>query len=89
VASDNNENENPSVSVPVPLVAAGIVAGLAVATYIMLSRSDDNGEQASPKKKMGKTVRRRVGLMAFITLLENDATRKVVLAALRAIARRS
>jgi hypothetical protein len=32
---------------------------------------------------------RRVGLMTLITLIENDTTRRVVVAALRAMARRA
>jgi len=89
--TDEEQNEskpNISVSVPIGGIATLVVLGLAVAGYLIASRS--SGEEASGEKsKSGRNVRRRLGLMTAITLIENDATRKVVLAMLRAMARRA
>lgn len=87
-----NPNEDRKLSVSVP---TGVVAGVAVLTalaiaYAFIDRGDgDDSPVTSAKSKMGKGMRRKVGLTTLIAMLENDLTRKVVIAALKAMAKRS
>ena len=90
----NEDSESKPVisgSVPIGALAAGVIVGAAVlAAYLLTNR--DNGDVASSvksKARSGKGFGRKLGLMTAITLIENDATRKVVLAVLKAIARRA
>jgi hypothetical protein len=91
VSDDSSESQDISVSVPTGVIAAGIFIGMAaLAAYIMASRSDEGASGViAAKAKSGKGFGKKIGLMSLITLIENDATRKVVVAVLRAIARRS
>lgn len=84
----NDGKSNISVSVPIGGIATLLVLGLATAGYLIATRSGDD-EGSSEKPKSGRNMRRRLGLMTAITLIENDATRKVVVAMLRAMARRA
>ena len=89
--ASNDENQSISVSMPTGVVAAGIVVGLAVvAAYLMSSKTDvDPGTALKGSARASKGFGKRMGLMTLITLIENDATRKVVVAVLRAMAKRS
>jgi hypothetical protein len=56
----------------------------------MASReNNDPTTQVKQRARSGRSFGRRIGLMTLITLIENDATRKVLVAILRAMARRS
>jgi hypothetical protein len=87
--TDTNGKSNLSVSVPIGGLATLVVLGLATAGYLLASRNSDDDAPAEKSKPSGRNVRRRLGLMTAITLIENDATRKVVVAMLRAMARRA
>ncbi|HEX6509238.1 MAG TPA: hypothetical protein VF221_16545 [Chloroflexota bacterium] len=89
MSDDEEQGSNISVSVPIGALAGAALLGAAAVAYAMLNRGDDSGESSSGGTRRGKGMRRRIGLMTVITLLENDASRKVVLAVLRAMARRS
>ena len=89
--SDGQANEgktNISVNVPIGALATLLVLALGTAGYLLASRGSEDGG-ITDKVKSGRNMRRRLGLMTAITLIENDATRKVVLAMLRAMARRA
>lgn len=88
MAEDQNDSKNISVSVPMGAIATAVVLGLAAAAYVMMGRESEADTESSPRSKAG-SMRKRLGLMTLITLLENDASRKVVIAVLRAMARRS
>lgn len=91
MAEQSDGNENVSLSVPVGVIATGVLLGLAGAiAYILMGRDNQGVGQASGQAaKSGRGMMRKVGLMSLATLIENDATRRVVVAALRAMARRS
>lgn len=89
MADNTGGNDNFSVSLPVGAVAAGLLVGLAAATYFLAGRGDDVTETVAQKGKAGKGKLRKLGLMTLVSLIENDATRKVVVATLKAMARRS
>ena len=81
-----------SVSAPIGFVVVGIALGLAaIAAYIMKSGRKPKQVAIVPERKArgGKSAMRKFGLLTLITLIENDVTRKGVVAALKAIARRS
>lgn len=91
VSDDTGSNKGVSVSMPIGAVAAAAALGLAAAAYAFFGRDDEetpatNGVQ---KSRPSKGVRRKLGLMTLVTLIENDATRKVLVALLRAMARRA
>lgn len=88
MAENQNDGKNISVSVPMGAIATAIVLGVAAAAYVLMGREGEGDAESSPRSK-GGSMRRRLGLMTLITLLENDASRKVVIAVLRAMARRS
>jgi hypothetical protein len=91
MSSDNTNEENFSVSIPVgAAVTALLLAGAAAAAYVLIGRADETADSgASSAARSGKSMFRRLGIMGLITLIENDATRKVVIAVLRAMAKRS
>ena len=88
---DKNDDTGISVSLPVGVIATGLLIGVAASiAYVLVSRQDDSGESApSRSRPKGGGIFRRVGLVTLISLIENDATRKVLVTVLRAIARRS
>jgi hypothetical protein len=91
----SDDEKNISVSVPMSLIAAAVaVVSGAAAAYMLANRNEEESGPSlpGPRRKSGKSARsygRRVGLKALIALIENDASRKVVVAALRAMARRA
>src|SRR5438270_219336 len=89
MSSDNPNEENFSVSIPVgAAVGALLLAGAAAAAYVLIGRTDETSESGgSSSGRQGKSMFRRLGIMSLVTLIENDATRKVVVAVLKAIAR--
>jgi hypothetical protein len=88
MAQDEGQGSNFSVSVPIGALAGAAVLAAAAGAYALLNRSEEEGESPGGSRR-SRNMRRRVGLMAIITLLENDASRRVVLALLRAMARRA
>src|SRR5438067_2227778 len=90
---NNGSGENGvSVSVPVGVIAAGVLLGLAAAVAYVLSNNGslEVADRApEPKVKSAKGPLRKFGIMTLVRLIENDATRKLVIAALKAMARRS
>jgi hypothetical protein len=89
MADDNSSEKNISVSVPVGAIATAIVLGLAAAAYALLGRNGEESDASTSQKTKSGNMRRKLGLMTLIAVIENDASRKVLLALLRAIARRS
>jgi hypothetical protein len=89
MTDDDQQGSNLSVSVPIGALASVAVLAAAAAAYVLLNRSDTSLPSASGIAGKGKKVRRKVGLTTVITVLENDASRKVVLSILRAMARRA
>lgn len=88
MSSRDDDQQGFSVSVPIgAAVGAILLLGAATVAYMLLS-GDQNGEGSSAAKS-GRSAFRRFGLLSLVTLIENDATRKVVVAILKAIARRS
>jgi hypothetical protein len=85
VSGETNNEQRIALSLPISVVAAGILLGLAVTTYILVARSEGEGDEteAEPAKGVG----RRVGFTALATLIENDSTRKIIVAGLKALAR--
>ena len=92
MTEDNTENgngSNISLSVPVGAIATAAVLGLAAAAYTLLNRDSEAPEGSSGQKSKSGSMKRRLGLMTLATLIENDATRKVLVSVIRAVARRS
>lgn len=91
MASESNGDQSLSVSVPMGVVVAGVLVGLmAAAAYLMMQRGDaTTSGSAGQAARSGRGFGRKIGLTTLITLLENDASRRVILAVLKAIARRS
>ena len=89
MAEDDQQGSNISVSVPIGALVSAAVLGAAGAAYLFLNRGDSATSAVSGLNEKGKGLRRKVGLTTVITLLENDASRKVVLSILRAMARRA
>jgi hypothetical protein len=89
MAEEDQQGSNLSVSVPIGALATAAVLGAAAAAYVFLNRGDSDTPTPSGLNQKGKGLRRKVGLTTVITLLENDASRKVVLSILRAMARRA
>jgi len=87
MTQEENGGKNVSLALPVGALGAALAIGLAAAAYTYLS-SDDAGESSDTKAKAG-SMRKKLGLKTIITLLENDATRKVVISVLKAMARRA
>jgi hypothetical protein len=91
MADDNDGKPIISGSVPLGAIAAvALIAAAAATAYLLANR--DNGGAASTSRERSKSGRgfgRKLGLMTAITLIENDATRKLVIALLRAMARRA
>lgn len=89
MADEDQQSSNISVSVPIGALASVAVLGAAGAAYLFMNRSETASSAVSGLNEKGKGLRRKVGLTTVITLLENDASRKVVLSVLRAMARRA
>ena len=89
MAEDEQQGSNISVSVPIGALASVAVLGAAAAAYVFLNRGDSSTPGASGIAGKSKSVRRKIGLTTVITVLENDASRKVVLSILKAMARRA
>ncbi|HLJ65922.1 MAG TPA: hypothetical protein VKX16_01010 [Chloroflexota bacterium] len=87
MAEDQN-GRNISVSVPMGIIGAALALGVAAAAYALVGRDDEEGASTSSAPR-GRGMRRKLGLMTLVTLIENDASRKVLVALLRAMARRS
>jgi hypothetical protein len=90
MASDGSGEKNVSVSVPIGLIVGGALLGLAMAAFLLVSKSDEVGSDATTAvTRSGKGAVRKVGLMTLVTLIENDITRRVVVAVLKSMARRA
>lgn len=90
MTQEESDGKNVSVSMPMGAIGAAAILALAGAGYALLSRSDADGVAgALQKAKPSKALPKKLGLMTVVALIENDATRKVVVAVLKALARRS
>lgn len=90
MSEDGNSETGMSISLPVGVVASVLLLGVAGgAAYLILGQ--ENAAEAVQGRviKPRKRLLRKVGLSALVTLIENDATRRVLVAALRAVAKRS
>ncbi len=89
MANDDQSQQKVSFNVPIGVLAAAAVIGLAGAAYTLLSQSSDGEDDStSSKTKSGGSMRKKLGLMTLVTLIENDVTRKGVVALLKALAKR-
>ncbi len=89
MTNDDQSQQKFSFNVPIGVLAAAAVIGLAGAAYTLLSKSsDEEDDSTSSKTKSGGNLRKKLGLMTVITLIENDVTRKGVVALLKAMAKR-
>jgi hypothetical protein len=87
--ADENDGQKISVSVPIGAIAVGLAIALGTA-YMLTNREEEtSGGAVKDKLKSGKGFGRKMGLMTLITLIENDATRRVVVGILRAMAKRA
>ena len=89
MASDDQSQQKMSFNVPIGVLAAAAVIGLAGAAYTLLKPSSGGEDDStSSKTKSGGNIRKKLGLMTLVTLIENDVTRKGVVALLKALAKR-
>jgi hypothetical protein len=88
MTSGDERQQNFSVSIPIGAAVAGLILMMAAAAYLLMGQgSEGESEPASPRP--GSSFARRMGLLGLVTMIENDATRKVVVAVLKAMARRA
>jgi hypothetical protein len=88
-SGDSNE-QNFSVSVPVgAAVAAILLAGATAAAYLIIGRPGMDLSSEGGQSRPGGGFMRKMGLLGLVAMIENDATRKVVVAVLKAMAKRS
>lgn len=85
---DDDQEQKISVSVPLGAIASAVVLGVVAAAYVIMTREEDGNSDVGAKSR-SSSFGRKIGLRTLITLIENDATRKVLVAALKALARRS
>lgn len=88
MAEEGNEGRHIAVSMPIGALAAVLVVAAAGLAYTLLLREDESGEGTARSKGKGGSMRRKVGLRALIAVIENDASRRLLLAVLKALARR-
>jgi hypothetical protein len=93
VAEENGESQPISVNVPIGAVAMAVALGVAGAAYLLLGRSEEAKDAvagtAEQVTRSGRGMARKAGLTALIALIENDATRRLVVSALKAIRNRA
>ncbi|MGH2441556.1 MAG: hypothetical protein ACRDFX_00110 [Chloroflexota bacterium] len=90
MADNRNDDKKVSVSVPIGAVVLGVTAALAGAAYTLLKRdADDAALDLGQKMKPVRGMRKKIGLVALAGLIENDKSRKLLVATLRAMARRA
>ena len=90
MSSEDSSDQSISVSVPAGAAVAALVLAIAAAVaYVLIGRTDETGDTAGGPAKTGKSMIRRLGIMGLVTMIENDATRKLVVAVLKAMARRA
>lgn len=89
MSEENTNGRNLSVSVPMGALAAAATLVIAAAAYTLIGRNSEDVEEDGEGKSKSGGMSRRLGLMTLVTLIENDASRKILVAMLRAIARRS
>lgn len=83
MSEETNGGRGVAVSMPAGAIGGIMLLGILAAAYALLSR---DGDRSLPS---GSNLKRKVGLTTLIALLENDATRKVVITVLKALAKRS
>ena len=88
MAEEGNEGRHIAVSMPIGALAAVLVITAAGLAYTLLLREEDSGEGMPRPKGKGGSMRRKLGLRTLIAVIENDASRRLLLAVLRALARR-
>lgn len=95
MASKNGENQNVNVNIPIGVIATGLILGMAAAAFAMMRQ---NGETAggntlagtaSGVARGGKGMLRKAALNALIAAIETDASRKLVVTVLKAMAKRA
>lgn len=90
MANDGNGKASVSVGVSIGTLAGLLLLAGAGAAYAYFSREGaENPLSGLQRPGPRKGFPRKVGLMALASMIENDATRKVLVALLRAIARRA
>lgn len=95
MGSKNDENQNVNVNVPIGVIATGLVLGLAAAAYALMMRNSETmgrttvAGTASGVARGGKGMLRKAALNGLIAAIETDASRKLVVTVLKAMAKRS
>lgn len=95
MASTNGENQNVNANVPIGVIAAGLVLGLAAAAFAMMRQNSQTvsgttiAGTASGVARGGKGMLRKAALNALIAAIETDASRKLVVTVLKAMAKRA
>jgi len=84
MTDDTDANQSAVPAVPKSVVLPLLLLALAGAAFLFSRAKDTEGSGKGKKSPM-----KRVGMMGLITLIENDATRKVVVQVLKAMAKRS
>ncbi len=96
MSEDTSENGT-SLTLPIGALGALLMLGIAGVAYAYMQKGADESTPSTPgfvqnavqRAKPGKSTRRKLGLMALIAMIDNDASRKVLLTFLRALAKRS
>lgn len=88
---DTNDQSGLSLSLPIGVIATGLLLTVAATiAYVIVNRQDESAGGTGGRARFARGgLFRRAGLMTFIALIENDATRRLLVTVLRAIARRS
>lgn len=96
MASSNDDKQKKMiVNIPNGPLAAALVLGVASAAYAMVMRNSSSPTEEGRSStgggmaRSGKGMLRKAALSGLIAAIENDASRKVVIAVLKAMAKRS
>lgn len=95
MASKNGENQNVNVNIPIGVIATGLILGLAAAAFAMMRQNSQTtggttfAGTASGVARGGKGMLRKAALNALIAAIETDASRKLVITVLKAMAKRA
>lgn len=89
MTSGDDNQDSFSVSVPIGAAVAGVLLVGAAAAYLLMNQNGEESSSGSDATQPARSFIRRMGILGLVTMIENDATRKVVVAVLKAMARRA